>query len=90
MDAETTTSGGIIIPDKSAEKPTRGVVVSVGEGAISQSGETRPVAVKLGETVLYGQYAGNKINVDGEELLIVKESDILAVIEESNIQEKAA
>jgi chaperonin GroES len=90
LEAETTTSGGIIIPGKSAEKPTRGVVLSTGDGAVTENGELRPVSVKAGETVLYGQYAGNKVKIDGEDLLIIKESDILAVIEDSSIQEKLA
>lgn len=90
LEAETTTSGGIIIPDKSAEKPTRGTVLSVGDGAITQTNELRPLAVKPGDTVLYSEYAGSKMKVDGEQLLIIKESDVLAIIEESVVQEKAA
>ncbi len=73
--AETKTAGGIIIPDTAKEKPQRGVVVAAGPGKTDE-----PVTVKAGDTVLYGKYAGTEINFDGEELLIMRESDILAII----------
>ncbi|MBL7754020.1 MAG: co-chaperone GroES [Bacteroidota bacterium] len=73
--AETKTAGGIIIPDTAKEKPQRGVVVAVGTGK-----KDEPMTVKSGDTVLYGKYAGTEITVDGEDLLIMRESDILAIV----------
>ena len=73
--AEETTKGGIIIPDTAKEKPQRGVVLAVGPGK-----KDEPTSVKVGETVLYGKYSGTEINIEGEEYLIMRESDILAVI----------
>ncbi len=90
LEAETTTESGIIIPDKAAEKPTRGEIVAVGDGAITDSGELRPLAVKPRDQVLFTQYGGTEVKVDGEELLVMKESDILAIVESTEIQEKAA
>jgi chaperonin GroES len=90
VEAETTSRGGIIIPEKSAEKPNQGVVIAVGPGALQDNGETRPLAVAVGDRVLFGKYAATEQTIDGEELLLVKENDILAVIELDNAQEKAA
>lgn len=90
LDAETTTKGGIIIPDKSAEKPTQGEVVAVGDGVVADSGELRALLVKQGDRILFGQYAGSQVKVNGEDLLIMKESDILAIVEHEQIEEKAA
>lgn len=73
--AETKTAGGIIIPDTAKEKPQRGVVVAAGPGK-----KDEPVTVKEGDTVLYGKYAGTELTLDGEELLIMRESDILAIV----------
>ena len=79
---EQTSAGGILLPGSAQEKPNRGEVVAVGSGRILNSGETRAVDVKIGDTVVFGQCAGNdKIDVDGEELIILSESDIKAVIE---------
>lgn len=88
--AETTTKGGIVIPDKAAEKSTQGEVYAVGEGALLDTGELRPLAVKAGDIVLFGQYAGSEVKIDGETYLIIKESEIFAIVEQSNVQEKAA
>ncbi|UTA46792.1 co-chaperone GroES [Simiduia sp. 21SJ11W-1] len=88
--AETTSAGGIVIPEKSAEKPTQGEVLAVGQGALQDNGGLRELAVKVGDRVLFGQYAGSEIKVDGEPLVVLKESDILAIIEEDVAQEKAA
>ncbi|MFI2811139.1 MULTISPECIES: co-chaperone GroES [Microbulbifer] len=88
--AETTTASGIIIPDKAAEKPTQGEVIAIGNGAPLDNGELRALAVKVGDRVLFGQYAGSEIKHDGETYLIVKESDILAIVEPTQQQEKAA
>ncbi len=90
LDPETTTRGGIIIPDKAAEKPNQGEVIAVGCGAILESGNYRPLSVSIGDRVLFGQYAGTEISVDGEKLLMMKESDLLAVVIPSQLEEKAA
>jgi chaperonin GroES len=73
--AETKTAGGIIIPDTAKEKPQRGTVVAAGPGK-----KDEPVTVKTGDTVLYGKYAGTEITIDGEDLIIMRESDILAIV----------
>jgi len=73
--AETRTAGGIIIPDTAKEKPQRGTIIAAGPGK-----KDEPVTVKAGDTVLYGKYAGTEINLDGEELLIMRENDILAIV----------
>jgi len=88
--AETTTKGGIVIPDTAAEKPTQGEICAVGEGALMDNGEPRPLTVKVGDRVMFGQYAGSEITIDGDTYLVIKESDVLAIIEENNLQEKAA
>lgn len=90
LDPENTTKGGIIIPEKSAEKPTQGEVVAVGPGALTDAGNLRPLAIKEGDRVLFTQYGGTTVKIDGEELLVLRESDVLAVIEETQAQEKAA
>lgn len=78
---ETKTAGGIVLPGSAAEKPSRGEVIAVGNGKINESGDVRPLDVKKGDKVIFGQFAGNTVKVDGEELLIMSESEILAVIE---------
>ncbi len=90
LDAETTTKGGIVIPDKSAEKSTQGEVLAVGSGALLENGNQRPLEVKVGDRVLFAPYAGSEIKLDGETYLIVRESDILAVIDAVEAQENAA
>ncbi|AMX01495.1 co-chaperone GroES [Microbulbifer thermotolerans] len=90
LPAETTTKGGIVIPDKAAEKSTQGEVCAVGDGVPLDSGELRPLTVKVGDRVLFGQYAGTEVKIDGEDYLIVKESDILAVLDNAEVEEKAA
>ncbi|SEA17205.1 co-chaperone GroES [Microbulbifer marinus] len=90
LPAETVSAGGIVIPDKAAEKPTQGEVVAVGQGAQLENGELRPLAVKEGDHVLFGQYAGTEIKLAGDTYLIVKESDILAVMEQIEAEEEAA
>lgn len=77
---ETKTAGGIIIPDTAQEKPTKGEVVSVGEGGRDENGKLIPVSVKEGDVILFGKWSGTEVKVDGEELLIMKESDILGII----------
>ena len=78
---ETKTAGGIVLPGSAAEKPSRGEVIAVGNGKITDSGDVRPLDVKAGDKVIFGQYAGNTVKVDGEELLIISEAEILAVVE---------
>lgn len=79
---ETTTAGGIVLPGSATEKPNQGEVVSVGEGKVLDNGEVRPLAVKVGDKVIFGKYAGsNTIKVNDEELLILSESEIYGVIE---------
>ena len=79
--AEEKSSGGIILPDTAQEKPQQGTVVAVGPGKKNDSGETTPLNVAEGDTVVFGQYGGNEIKLDGEEYLILSESDIFGVIE---------
>ncbi len=82
MPEETTTAGGIVIPDTAAEKPARGEIVAAGNGKITDSGDVRPLDVKVGDKVLFGKYAGTEVKVDGEELLVMREDDIVAVLED--------
>jgi chaperonin GroES len=79
--AEEKTAGGIIIPDTAKEKPQEGEVVSVGPGALNGKGELRPLDVKAGDRVLFGKWSGTEVKLDNEELLIMKESDIMGVLE---------
>ncbi len=81
MEEERTTPGGIVIPDSAAEKPSTGEVVAAGNGKITESGDVRPLDVKVGDKVLFGKYSGTEVKVDGEDLLIMREDDILAVVE---------
>ncbi len=80
MEEEKTSSGGIVIPDSATEKPVKGEVVAVGNGKILDSGEVRPLDVKVGDTILFGKYSGTEVSVDGEELLVMREDDITAII----------
>jgi len=80
VEEETKTAGGIIIPDSAKEKPTKGEVVAVGAGARDESGKIVPLDVKEGDTVLFAKWGGTEVTVEGDELLIMKESDILGVI----------
>ena len=79
---ETKTAGGIVLPGKAAEKPSQGEVVAVGNGRVLDNGEVRPLAVKAGDVVVFGQYAGSTVKLDGEELLIMSESEIFGVLEQ--------
>ncbi len=81
IDAEEKTKGGIIIPDTAKEKPQEGEVLAVGPGARDESGKLVPLDVKVGDRILFGKWSGNEIKLDGEELLIMKESDVMGVIE---------
>ncbi len=81
LEEEKTSPGGIVIPDSATEKPVRGEVVAVGAGKALDNGQIRPLAVKAGEKVLFGKYAGTEIKVDGQEILVMREDDIIAVLE---------
>ncbi|HET9032128.1 MAG TPA: co-chaperone GroES [Dokdonella sp.] len=81
LEEEKISAGGIVIPDSAAEKPIRGEVVAAGTGKILEDGKVRPIAVKVGDKVLFGKYSGTEVKVDGEELLVMREEDIVAVIE---------
>jgi chaperonin GroES len=81
LEAETKSAGGIVIPDSAAEKPIKGEVVAVGNGKILEDGKVRPIGVKAGEKVLFGKYSGTEVKVDGEELLVMREEDLMAVID---------
>lgn len=78
---ERKSPGGIVIPDSAAEKPIRGKVIAVGKGRILENGEVRALDLKAGDKVLFGKYSGTEVKVDGEDLLVMKEDDIMAVIE---------
>ncbi|HEY5558233.1 MAG TPA: co-chaperone GroES, partial [Steroidobacteraceae bacterium] len=73
--------GGIVIPDTAAEKPIRGKIVAVGKGKILENGNVRPLDLKVGDKILFGKYGGTEVKVDGEELLVMREEDVMAVIE---------
>lgn len=81
IEAEEKTAGGIIIPDTAKEKPAQGEVVAIGTGLRDDSGKLQPLAVKAGDTVLFSKWSGTEVTIDGEELLVVKESDIMGIIE---------
>ncbi len=81
LEAETRSAGGIVIPDTAAEKPIRGKVMAVGKGKILESGDVRPLDVKVGDHVLFGKYSGTEVKVDGNEYLVMREEDVMAVIE---------
>jgi chaperonin GroES len=78
---ERTSPGGIVIPDSATEKPIKGKVIAVGKGKILENGNVRPLDIKAGDNILFGKYSGTEVKVDGEELLVMKEEDIMAVIE---------
>ena len=81
MEEERTTAGGIVIPDSATEKPMRGEVVAVGLGKCLDNGDVRALAVKVGDEVLFGKYSGTEVKIDGKELVVMREDDIMGVIE---------
>ncbi|HLT77948.1 MAG TPA: co-chaperone GroES [Ferrovibrio sp.] len=87
---EERTAGGIIIPDTAKEKPMQGEVIAVGPGARDENGKVQPLDVKVGDRVLFGKWSGTEVKLDGEELLIMKESDIMGIIEGVASKKKAA
>ena len=90
VEEEQKTAGGIIIPDTAKEKPMQGEVIAVGAGARGEDGKVQPLDVKAGDRILFGKWSGTEVKVDGEELLIMKESDIMGVIEDTAKASKAA
>ena len=81
MEEERTSPGGIVIPDTAAEKPIKGEIIAVGNGKLLDSGELRPLDLKPGDKVIFGKYSGTEVKVEGQEYLVMKEDDIMAVIE---------
>jgi chaperonin GroES len=80
LDQETKTASGLIIPDAAAEKPDQGEVLAIGNGKVQENGNVRPLEVKVGDRVLFGKYSGQAVKVNGEELLVMREEDIMAVV----------
>jgi len=81
LEEDRTSAGGIVIPDSAAEKPIRGLVKAVGNGKVNENGDVRPLDVKVSDEVLFGKYSGTEVKVEGEDLLVMREDDIMAVIE---------
>jgi len=81
MEEERTSPGGIVIPDTATEKPVKGEVIAVGKGKILENGEVRPLDLKQGDKVLFGKYSGTEVKVEGEDFLVMREDDVMAVIE---------
>ena len=81
MEEEKTSPGGIVIPDSAAEKPIKGEVIAVGEGKVLDNGERQVLAVKAGDKVLFGKYSGTEVKVDGEDLLVMREDDIMGILD---------
>ena len=90
IEQEEKSAGGIIIPDTAKEKPMEGEVISVGPGSRGEDGKLHPLDVKAGDRILFGKWSGSEVKIDGEELIIMKESDILGIIEGSAAKRKAA
>ena len=90
IDADQKTAGGIIIPDTAKEKPQQGEIIAVGPGGRNEQGQLVPLDVKIGDRVLFGKWSGTEVKIDGEELLIMKESDLLGVAEQAGTLKKAA
>ena len=84
------TAGGIIIPDTAKEKPSQGEIIAVGPGGRDEAGKLIPIDLKVGDRVLFGKWSGTEVKIDGEELLIMKESDVMGVLEETTAKRKAA
>lgn len=82
VDEETKSPGGIVIPDTAAEKPSRGEVIAVGNGKVLDNGDVRPLSLKQGDKVLFGKYSGTEVKLEGEEVLVMREDDVMAVLED--------
>jgi chaperonin GroES len=81
LEEEAKTAGGILLPDNATEKPSRGEVIAVGPGKVQDNGEVRPIGVKVGDKVVFGQYGGSTVKIDGEELLILSENEIFGILQ---------
>jgi len=81
VEEETTSAGGIVLPDSATEKPSQGKILAIGNGKLLDNGDTRPLDVKVGDKVLFGKYSGNEVKVEGEDLIVMREDDIMAVVE---------
>jgi chaperonin GroES len=81
LESERTSPGGIVIPDSAAEKPVEGKVVAVGKGKILEDGTVRPLDVKVGDKILFGKYSGTEVKIDGDELVVMREEDVMAIFE---------
>ncbi|MGH8269360.1 MAG: co-chaperone GroES [Steroidobacteraceae bacterium] len=81
LEEERTSPGGIVIPDTAAEKPVQGKIVAVGNGKILEDGKVRPLDIKVGDKILFGKYSGTEVKLDGEDLVVMREEDVMAVIE---------
>ena len=90
IDADAKSAGGILIPDSAQEKPSQGEIVAVGPGGRDEAGKLIPIDLKKGDRVLFGKWSGTEVKIDGEDLLIMKESDIMGVLQETVAQKKAA
>ena len=90
IEGEEKTKGGLIVPDTAKEKPSEGEIIALGEGARTESGELIPMAVKAGDRVLFGKWSGSEVRIEGEDSLIMKESDVLGIIQGSSAAQKAA
>ena len=90
IDEEEKSAGGIIIPDTAKEKPSQGKIVAVGSGARNENGEITPLDVRVGDTILFGKWSGTEIKIDGEDLLIMKESDIMGILDAKKASKKKA
>ena len=90
VEEDTKTKGGIIIPDTAQEKPMQGEIIAVGPGGRDETGKLIPLDVKAGDIVLFGKWSGTEVKIDGQDLLIMKESDIMGIIEETAARKKAA
>lgn len=90
VESEEKTSGGIIIPDTAKEKPQEGEVLAVGPGTRNEAGQIQPLELKTGDRILFGKWSGTEIKINGEELLIMKESDVMGIVEAQTIERKAA
>ena len=90
IDADAKSAGGILIPDSAQEKPSQGQIVAVGPGGRDEAGKLIPIDLKTGDRVLFGKWSGTEVKIDGEDLLIMKESDIMGVLQETVAKKKAA
>ena len=90
IEADEKTAGGIIIPDTAKEKPQEGEVIAVGSGARNETGQLQPLDLKVGDRILFGKWSGTEIKLDGEDLIIMKESDVMGVIDQTATMKKAA